>query len=77
MVHKNTLWKISKESRVPLELRDIEIRLYEKVISMFNNSEGQPKYICFNIGFKCFPFTSTLFGIYIHKLEACLEKVGF
>jgi hypothetical protein len=51
--------------------------MYENIISKFKNIEGWLKDINYNIGSKqgC-PLYSTLFGIYIDKLEDCLEKAG-
>jgi hypothetical protein len=58
-------------------LRVVAIRLYENVISKFRNTEGWLEEINCNIGVKqgC-PLSPTLFGIYIDKLEGCLEEVG-
>ena len=54
------------------------IRLYEKVISKFKYNEGWKTYINCNIGVKQgFPLSHTLFGIYIDKLEKCLEEAGY
>jgi hypothetical protein len=66
-----------EEIKVPLELRVTAIRMYENVISKFKNTEGWSKEINYNIRVKqgC-PLSPTLFGIYIDKLEECLEKVG-
>jgi hypothetical protein len=51
--------------------------MYENVISKFKNIKGWSKEINCNIGVKqgC-PLSPTLFGIYINKLEACLEKAS-
>jgi hypothetical protein len=51
--------------------------MYENVIAKFENTEGWSKEINCNIRVKqgC-PLYPTLFGIYIDKLEDCLEKVG-
>ena len=58
-------------------MRDVTIRLYENVIAKFKSNEGWLKDIKGNIGFKQgFPLSPTLFGIYIDKIEGCLEEVG-
>ena len=77
MVPRKNLWNRLEEIKVPFELRATAIRLYENVISKFNNSEGWSKKINYNIGVKkgC-PLSPTLFGIYIDKLEDCLEEAG-
>jgi hypothetical protein len=55
----------------------VAIRLYENVIAKFRNIEDWLEEINCNIGVKqgC-PLSPTLFGIYIDKLEGCLEEVG-
>ena len=76
-VPRNNSWNMLKELKVPFELRFIAIRLYKNVISKFKNNEGWKTYINCNIGVKqSFPLSPTLFGIYIDKLERCLEKAG-
>jgi hypothetical protein len=77
MVPRKNLWNRLEEIKVPLELRDAAIRMYENVIAKFKNTEGWSKEINCNIGVKqgC-PLSPTLFGIYIDKLEECLEKEG-
>jgi hypothetical protein len=66
-----------EELKVPFELRVVAIRLYEKVISKFRNIEGWLEEINYNIGVKQgSPLSPTLFGIYIDKLEYCLEDAG-
>jgi hypothetical protein len=66
-----------EEIKVPLELRATAIRIYENVIAKFKNIEGWSKENNCNVGVKqgC-PLSPTLFGIYIDKLEECLEKAG-
>jgi hypothetical protein len=77
MVPRKNLWNRLEETKVPLELRDAAIRMYENVIAKFKNIEGWSKEINCNIRVKqgC-PLSLTLFGIYIGKLEECLEKTG-
>jgi hypothetical protein len=76
-VPRKNLWDRLEEIKVPFELRVVAIRLYENVISKFKNTEGWSKEINCNIGVKqgC-PLSPTLFGIYIDKLEDCLEEAG-
>jgi hypothetical protein len=65
-----------EELEVPFKLRDVAARLYENVISK-KNTEGWSKEINYNIGVKQGCSSSpTLFGIYIDKLQECLEGVG-
>jgi hypothetical protein len=77
IVPKKSLWNRLEEIKVPLALRAIAIRMYVNIISKFKNIKGWSKEINCNIGVKqgC-PLYSTLFGIYIDKLEDCLEKEG-
>ena len=77
MVPRKNLWNRLEKIKVPLELRAAAIRMYENVISKFKNTKGWSKEINCNIGVKqgC-PLSPTLFGIYIDKLEDCLEKAG-
>jgi hypothetical protein len=77
MVPRKNLWNRLEEIKVPLELRNVAIRMYENVITKFKNIEGTSKEIKCNIRVKqgC-PLSPTFFGIYIDKLEDCLEKVG-
>ena len=58
-------------------MRVAAIRLYENVIAKFKTNEGWLKDIECNIGVKqgC-PLSPTHFGIYIDKLEGCLEDGG-
>ena len=67
-----------EELKVPFELRAAAIRLYENVMTKFKSNEGWSKDIECNIGVKQgFPLSPTLFGIYINKLEGCLEEAGW
>jgi hypothetical protein len=77
MVPRKNLWNRLEEIKVPLDLRVVSIRMYENIISKFKNTDGWSKEINCNIGVKqgC-PLSPTLFGIYIDKLEDCLEKVS-
>jgi hypothetical protein len=77
MVPRKNLWNRLEEIKVSLALRVVAIRMYENVIAKFKKIEGWSKEINCNIGVKqgC-PLSPTLFGIYIDKLEYCLEKVG-
>lgn len=76
-VPRNNLWNRLKELKVPFELRVVAIRLYENVIAKLKSNEGWSKDIKCNIRVKQgFPVSPTLFGIYIGKLEGCLEKEG-
>jgi hypothetical protein len=77
IVPRTNLWDRLEEIKVPFELRVAAIRLYENVISKFRNTEGWSEEINCNIGVKqgC-PLSPTLFGIYIDKLEDCLEEAG-
>ena len=76
-VPRNNLWNRLEELKVPFGLRVAAIRLYENVIAKFKSNEGWSKDIKCNIGVKqgC-PLSPTLFGIYIDKLEGCLEEAG-
>ena len=66
-----------EELNVPFELRVVAIRIYESVISKFSNMEGWSKDINCNIGVKQgFPLSPVFFGIYIDKLEGCLEEAS-
>ena len=77
IVLRNNLWNILEELNVPFELRATTIRLYENVIAKLKSNEGWSKDIKCNIGVKQgWPLSATLFGIYIDKLEGCLEEAG-
>jgi hypothetical protein len=72
------LWNKLEEIKVPLKLRVVVVRLYENVISKLRNTKGWSKEINCNIGVKqgCHILSPTLFGIYIGKLEDCLEEAS-
>ena len=74
---RNNLWNRLEELKVPFDLRVSVIRLYKNIIAKFKNNEGWTTYINCNIGLKqgC-PLSPTTFGIYIDKLEKCLEEAG-
>jgi len=74
-VPRNNLWNRLEELKVPFELIATTIRLYDNVISKLNSNEGCLKDIKCNIRVKqgC-PLSPTLFGIYIDKIEGCLEE---
>ena len=77
MVPRNNPWNRLEVVNVPFELRVAAIRLYENVIANFKNNKEWLKDIKCNIGVKQgFPLSPTLFGIYIDKLEGCLEEAG-
>jgi hypothetical protein len=77
MVPRKNLWTRLEEIKVCLKFRAAAIRIYENVIAKIKNIEGSSKEINCNIEVKqgC-PLSPTLFGIYINKLEECLEKSG-
>jgi len=78
MVLRDKLRQKLEEIIVPLELRVVVIHLYGNVITKLKTTEGCAKEIKCNIGVKqgC-PLSPPLFGIYITKLEVCLEDVGY
>jgi hypothetical protein len=43
MVPRKNLWNRLEKIKVPLDLRDAIIRMYENVISKFKNTEGWSK----------------------------------
>ena len=76
MVPINNLQNRLEELNVPFELRVAAIRLYENAIAKLKRNERWSKNIKCNIRVKQgFPLSSTLFGIYIDKLEGCLEEI--
>jgi hypothetical protein len=77
IIPRTNLLNILEDLKVPFKLRDFAVRLYEKFIAKFRNTEGWSKEIYSNIGVKqCCPLSPTLFDIYIDKLEYCLEGAG-
>ena len=79
IVSKTNHWNILKELKVHLELRVLAIGLYENAIVEFRNIEGYwLEEINCNIWVKkCCPLYPIFFGIYIKKLEGCLEGESF
>jgi hypothetical protein len=76
-VPRNNLWKRLGDLKVPFGFRASTIRLYEKIITKFNNSDGWLEEINCNIGVKKgFPLSPTRFAIKINKLEVSLEEEG-
>ena len=76
-VPRNNLWNRLEELKVPSKLRAAATKLYENVIAKFISNEGWTKDIKCNIRVKQgFPLSPTLSGIYIDKLEGCLEEAG-
>ena len=75
MVPRKNLWNRLEEIKVPLELRASAKMMYESVIAKLKNTKGWSKKINYNIRVRqgC-PLPPTIFGIYIDKLEDCLEK---
>ena len=71
------LWERLEEVMVPPKLSIVVIRLYETFIAKLKTNEGWSKDIKCNIRVKkgC-PLSPTIFGIYIDKLEECLETTG-
>ena len=62
---------------VPLNLRVVVTRLYENVITRLKTIKGWFEEIKWKIMVKQgFPLSPTHFGIYIDKLEECLESIG-
>jgi hypothetical protein len=49
MVHRKNLWNRLEEIKVPLELRVVAIRMYDKIIAKFKNTEEWSKEINYNI----------------------------
>ena len=69
---RNNLWNRLEELKVSFELRTSAIRLYEKVISKFNNNEGWTTDINCNIRVKQgWPLSPTFFCIYIRRIKLC------
>ena len=76
-MYKINIWNRIEKVRAHFQLRFVAIRLYKNDIVKFGNSKDQSKEINCNIGFKQGCHVSpALFGIYIDKLEGCLEEVG-
>jgi len=76
-IPRNNLYNRLEELKVPFELKAAIIRLYENVISKLKSNEGWSKDIKCNIGVKQgWSLSPTLFGIYIDKLEGCLEEAS-
>ena len=77
-VPQYNIWKrLDEIIIIPPKLKIAMIHLYEMVVSNIKITEGWYKDIKCNIRVKqgC-PLSPTLFGIYINKLEECLEIAG-
>ena len=76
-VPRDKLRERLKEIIVLPQLRIAMIHLYETITTRLKTNEGWSKDIKCNIGVKqgC-PLFPSIFGIYIDKLEECLEIVG-
>jgi hypothetical protein len=76
IVCRTSFWNRLEDIKVPFKLRGFVTRLYENVFSKFRNIDGSEEINC-NIRVKhdC-PLSPTLFGLYIVKLEECLEEAG-
>ena len=76
-IHINNLWNRLEEIKVPFELRDTTIRLYENFIAKFKNTKDWSEDTNCKIGVKqgC-SLSPTLFNIYFDKLKCCLEKTN-
>jgi len=76
MIPRKNLWNRLEEIKVPFDLRETTIRIYENVIFKFKNIVGCSEINC-STGVKqgC-PLSPTLFCIYIDKMEYFLEEGG-
>lgn len=74
-VPQDKLWLGMEELQIPIGLRALTHRLYEQVIAKIRTMEWMFDSFGNDIGVKhgC-PLSPTLFGLYIDKLEECLDK---
>lgn len=76
-IPREELWHTMEELDIPKEYRAVVYKLYEQVKEKFRTKEGMSKCFGSDIGIKqgC-SFSSTLFGLYIDKLEEWLNKAN-
>ena len=77
IVPRTNLWNRLEELKVRFDLRVVVVRLYANVLAKLRNTKAWSEEIKCNIGVRqACPLSTTLFGIYIDKLEDCLEDEG-
>jgi len=71
------IWNRVEEIRVSFPVENCIINVVRDHCVKFRNTKGCSKDINCNIGVKQgFPLSHMFFGMYINKLEGCLEEVG-